>query len=214
MAEPGWYGATRRAAAQGRQATKTLSRQPIIEVKTRIRLLDCATAVTLGMRTRTSLGYAALDQVGRGLCADQIRGDNPVNQRTGGAAWPNQASEPVYVWGNIWTPVPNNPGSLISNQDPVIQTGRDIISGQKAGYTPFQYPHPLVSGGTSPTPTPSATPIITPTATPTPTATATPTATFTPTPTPTATHTPSDCYGHSYIYAHCHAYSDSDERDT
>jgi Malectin domain len=154
------------------------------------------------------LGYAALDQVGRGLCADQIRGNNPVNQRTGGAAWPNQASEPVYVWGNNWTPVPNNLGSLISNQDPVVQTGRDIISGQKAGYTPFQYPHPLISGGTSPTPTPSATPIITPTTTPTPTPapspTATPTATATATPLPTSTPPPAapiliNCGGLTYL---------------
>src|SRR5205823_11054263 len=65
-------------------------------------------------------------------------------------------------------------------------------------YTPYVYPHPLVSGA-SPTPTPTAsptptstatfTPTVTPTFTPTPTPT--PTSTFTPTATATATATPS-----------------------
>jgi hypothetical protein len=61
-------------------------------------------------------------------------------------------------------------------------------------YTPYVYPHPLVTGGNpSPTPTAAPSPIPTATFTPTPTATATatPTATFTPTPTATATVPPS-----------------------
>ena len=143
-----------------------------------------------------SNGYAALDQVGRGMCLDQIRGDTPVNQRTGNAAWPRNQLEPVYLWSNTWVPVPHNTGAYISNAQSVVQTGRDIIDNgntPKPGYTPYTYPHPLVTGGGTPTPTPTAT--ATATATPTPTSTPrpspTPTATFTPTPTPTQTPTPS-----------------------
>ena len=137
-------------------------------------------------------GYAALDQVGRGMCLDQIRNDPPVNQRTGNAAWPRNQSEPVYVWSNTWHQVPNNPGFLIVNNQSIVQTGRDIIDNgntPKPGYTPYTYPHPLVTGGGgTPTPTPTATATATPTTTPRPSPT--PTATFTPTPTPTPTRTP------------------------
>jgi hypothetical protein len=95
-----------------------------------------------------SLGYPALDQVGRGTCADQIRGDPPINQRTGTAAWPRNASEPLYVWSNSWTPVVGSSGSYIGSQQPVIQAGRDYIDNRNTpmpGYTPYIYPHPLVS---------------------------------------------------------------------
>jgi Concanavalin A-like lectin/glucanases superfamily len=148
-------------------------------------------------------GYAAIDQVGRGTALDQVRNDPPINQRTGNAAWPRNQSEPVYLWNNNWTPVPNNFGVYISNPQSVIQTGRDIIDNgntAKPGYTPYTYPHPLVTGGgpsptpsASPTPTASATATSTPTATPTatPTSTPRPSPTPTPTPTPTATPTPS-----------------------
>ena len=141
-------------------------------------------------------GYAALDQVGRGIALDQIRGDTPVNQRTGNAAWPRNQLEPVYVWRNTWVPIPNNPGYYIANNRSVVQAGRDIIDNGNTpmpGYTSYTYPHPLVTGGGTPTPTPTAT--ATATTTPTPTSTPrpspTPTATFTPTPTPTQTPTPS-----------------------
>ena len=138
-------------------------------------------------------GYAALDQVGRGMALDQIRGDTPVNQRTGNAAWPRNQLEPVYLWSNTWHPVPNNPGSYISNAQSIVQTGRDIIDNGNTpmpGYTPYIYPHPLVTGGGTPTPTPTATATATRTPTPSATPTATATATRTPTPTPTPRPTP------------------------
>jgi hypothetical protein len=56
-------------------------------------------------------------------------------------------------------------------------------------YTPFTYPHPLVTGA-QPTPTPTPTPTPKPTPTPTPTPKPTPTPTPTPKPTPTPTPTP------------------------
>jgi hypothetical protein len=112
-----------------------------------------------------SLGYPALDQVGRGTCSDLIRGDRPINVRTRRASWPHNASEPVYVWSNSWTPVPNNPGHYISSQQPVIQAGRDYIdngSTVKPDYTPYTYPHPLTRSQPSPPQIPSATPNSTP----------------------------------------------------
>jgi hypothetical protein len=152
-------------------------------------------------------GYPALDQVGRGTCLDQVRGDNPINQTTGQATWPRNQPEPVYVWSNNWTP-PTDPGSYIGSQTTVVQLGRDIIDNGNTpmpGYAPYTYPHPLVSGTGTPTPTPTGTPTPAPSATPTPipsptstatvtptsTPTSTPSATSSPTPDPTATPTPS-----------------------
>ena len=126
-----------------------------------------------------SNGYPAIDQVGHGTCLDQIRGDTPINQRTGTQAWPRNQLEPVYEWNNSWTPVPQNPGEKVGFQCDIVQRGRDVLPDTPMpGYTPYTYPHPLVTGGGTPTPTP------------TPTATATPTATDTPTGTPTQTPTP------------------------
>jgi hypothetical protein len=108
------------------------------------------------------VGYAAIDQVGRGMALDEIRGNPPINQRTGTAAWPRNQLEPVYVWSNHWTPVPNNPGSyLVVPNSPPIMIGRDVINSgntPKPGYTPFVYPHPLVTSDPFPTPTPPPTP--------------------------------------------------------
>jgi hypothetical protein len=139
-----------------------------------------------------SNGYPALDQVGHGTCQDQIRGDNPVNMRTGTPAWPTQALEPVYEWNDTWTPVPENPGNKVTTQCDIVQLGRDILTDTPMpGYTPYTYPHPLTVGGPSPSPTPTPTPSPTspPSPTPSPTPTSTPAATPTATPTPTATAT-------------------------
>ena len=84
-----------------------------------------------------SLGYPCLDQVGRGL-STLISGDNPAP-----IGWPNQASEPLYIWSNTWSPVPQNPGELVSEQHAVIKNGRDYFLTQKPGYLPYTYPHPL-----------------------------------------------------------------------
>src|SRR5438874_5233748 len=136
-------------------------------------------------------GYSAIDQVGRGQASDQIRGDIPINQRTGSAAWPRNQLEPVYLWNNTWHQVPNNPGQYIANNQSVVQTGRDIIDNGNMpmpSYTSYVYPHPLAAPTVTPTPTPTATETPTPTATVSPTSTATPTSS--PSPTATATPTP------------------------
>jgi hypothetical protein len=91
-----------------------------------------------------------LDQPGRGK-GDLISGSNP--QRAG---WPHQASEPVRIWGNILGPNFGNRNgrpvvysqgyNLIENQDWFYSTDN---SAALAGYTPYVYPHPLVSGASS-----------------------------------------------------------------
>ena len=142
-------------------------------------------------------GYPALDQPGRGVCLDAVRGVQPINQRTGTAAWPRNKAEPVYIWSNDWVPVPNNPGRYISILQPQIRLGRDVINNVNTpmpGYVPYTYPHPLVNDS-QPTPT-TSTPIVTPTpsatGTPTSIATATASATTTPehTPRPHPSHAP------------------------
>lgn len=82
-------------------------------------------------------GYPCLDQVGRGQ-SSLISGytPNPVG-------WPNQVSEPLYIWGNTWSEVPNNPGEQVSVQHEVIQPNRDYFLIARPGYMPYIYPHPL-----------------------------------------------------------------------
>jgi uncharacterized repeat protein (TIGR01451 family) len=81
--------------------------------------------------------------------------------------WPQRGypREPCYSWNNI---DPTNGRQMdITAQEPSIKLGRDYFNRTaKPGYTPFVYPHPLVSGVSStPTPTPTPPP---PTPTPTP----------------------------------------------
>jgi hypothetical protein len=93
---------------------------------------------------------AALDQPGRGQ-GDLLSGDGPnqVNTATGTKAWPHQALEPIYSWNNTV----NGKNLDISNPaEPTIQGNRDYYN-QTAmtGYTPYVYPHPLVSGASTST---------------------------------------------------------------
>ena len=144
-----------------------------------------------------------LDQPGRGK-GNYISGSNPAP-----IAWPHQASEPVHIWGNTLGLLNFGNGN---GRAVVYSQGYSVIQDQDwfysldnsaalPGYTPYVYPHPLVSNEPMPSPTPSATatptpapsptspPSPTPTATPTPRPTSTPTAT----PRPTATVTPRPC---------------------
>jgi len=84
----------------------------------------------------TSAGYACMDQVGRGH-GGYISG-NPALP----AQWPNQISEPTYVWNNTTT-------KGVAAGTTNIRVGRDIITSAKPGYTPYTYPHPLVGGSSA-----------------------------------------------------------------
>jgi hypothetical protein len=134
-----------------------------------------------------------LDQPGRGA-GDLIAGNPPINTATGTAAWPHQAVEGCYSWENHYTP-DGTTVNFVVGQSSTILPGREFHQDTPMpGYTPYVYPHPLVSGDTQPSPTPTATPVGTATPSPTATATPTPTATATPvgtaTPSPTATPCP------------------------
>jgi hypothetical protein len=83
-------------------------------------------------------GYPCVDQVGRGpgiLLSGNV--PSPVS-------WPQNAFEPVHIWGNILN------GSRVASQHVHVQRGRDFIEAPKPGYKPFPYPHPLVSGEPAP----------------------------------------------------------------
>jgi hypothetical protein len=115
--------------------------------------------------------------------------------------------DPVYFWDNTgpgtqvagyvqtatYSPDNCGNGQVIGTY---LQKGRDyyVDAGAKPGWTAYQYPHPLRSGGPAPTPTstPSATP--TPTASPQPTPTATTTPSASPTPVPTPSPAPTVSY--------------------
>ena len=105
-----------------------------------------------------------LDQTGRAE-GSLITGNPPVRPPN----WNDQINEPARQWNNLPAAFSFEPGPGINPTD--------YIEGVPLpGYTPYIYPHPLVSGA-SPTPTPTATE--TPTATASPSATATATATAT-----------------------------------
>jgi malectin (di-glucose binding ER protein) len=139
----------------------------------------------------------ALDQPTRGQ-GDLLSGDNPP------AAWPHQLREPCYAWNNVYQPDGSSMNNFVVEVIPPLVQGIDYFSGTPMpGYTPYVYPHPLVTGA-QPSPTPTSTPTATATATATPRATITPTPT--PTPVPTATPTPTttapiliNCGGTTYL---------------
>ena len=85
----------------------------------------------------------SLDQPGLGK-GDLLRG---LPGRP--AKWPRQVTEPCYSWNN--TALEDGTARNISSTEPSIKEGRDFFNGTpKPGYTPYIYPHPLVSGDRSP----------------------------------------------------------------
>jgi hypothetical protein len=89
-----------------------------------------------GQRFEIRKVIQVLDHPG-GSTTDLLTGDNPT------PVWLNQTTEPIYLWNNV----------LNSNSAPTFSAAGNIVSGrdyqdntQKPGYTPYVYPHPLVSG--------------------------------------------------------------------
>lgn len=106
-------------------------------------------AWTVGNRYEIRKVVMAIDQPGTGG-GDVMTGANPTPK------WPNRVREGCYSWNNVFTP----DGSKINFQPstPNLKEGRDYFSDTRLpGYTPYTYPHPLVTGG-GPTPQPTGTP--------------------------------------------------------
>ena len=106
--------------------------------------------------------------------------------------------EPCYIWNNT---TDGQPFNTFSPKTSNIKQGLNYFNNTPMpGYTPYIYPHPLVTGTGTPTPTPTGTPTPTPSATPTPIPSPTSTATVTPTATQpniystTYRNTYSECY--------------------
>jgi hypothetical protein len=82
----------------------------------------------------------AIDQPGRGR-GSLVTGNPPVRP----AGWNDQVTEPCYQW--------NNQG-LHFTPGPGIRPGDYFDNTPMPGYTPYVYPHPLVTGQAPPPPTP------------------------------------------------------------
>lgn len=116
---------------------------------------------------------ASLDQTGAGISAP-FTGDNPTPPPSF-----TQGKDPCYSWNNTNDGQPwNNFSPSTSN----IKQGVDYFNNTaKPSYTPYTYPHPLVTGGGTPAPTVSPLPT---SPTPAPTAVPVPSTTITATPSP------------------------------
>ena len=65
-----------------------------------------------------------------------------INTAKGLPAWPRQALDGVYAWGNTL----NGAAANLDCMYPTLQSGRDYYNNTKMpNYTPFVYPHPLVN---------------------------------------------------------------------
>jgi len=86
----------------------------------------------------------ALDQGGSGQRNAIARDSsgNPINP-----AWPNQTRDPAYSWNNVWEPLTYNQQMDIAGGGHSVVANIDYFNRTpKSGYTPYTYPHPLVSG--------------------------------------------------------------------
>jgi len=89
---------------------------------------------------------SCLDQTGKGQ-GNMISGDTPSP-----AAWPNQITDPTYVWNNKINGAVSN---AVSHVPAVVALNRDLYNQARPGYTPYVYPHPLTSGSGSSNPPPA-----------------------------------------------------------
>jgi len=91
---------------------------------------------------------ACIDQMGRGVGALVAR--DPTTGVPTVAAWPNQAAEPAWAWGNT-----NNGARVkLSSGSPHVVDGTDFNNDAcPPGYAPYAYPHPLTGAPAQPQPT-------------------------------------------------------------
>lgn len=86
-------------------------------------------------------GYPSRDQIGRSTDEYMWTDETP---------YPPQNHEPAYSWNNEHEGDDVN-FSVHNNCHVHIQPGRDYFDNvQKPGYSPYTYPHPLITGGTAP----------------------------------------------------------------
>lgn len=85
--------------------------------------------VNLAMQEEDS-GYPAAYQIGRGI---------------------NNTLDPAYYWNNVGVTVFLNANNVCAVGVPnMVQLNRDVYASAKPGYTPYPYPHPLISGKPTP----------------------------------------------------------------
>ena len=83
-------------------------------------------------------GYRCVDQPGSGT-SNHLNGQSTPPQQ-----WVGNSSDPFYLWGNTLDGAPTNTVATTTH----VQSGRDFFNNgtQRPGYTPYVYPHPLVTG--------------------------------------------------------------------
>jgi hypothetical protein len=101
----------------------------------------------------------SMDQPGRGAgdLIDSSNFQNPINSTTGTPSWTHQALEPCFAWNDVYTPTSTSIVITIGmGQSTTLQENRDYYNrAPQSGdaiypYTPYTYPHPLVSSGPGP----------------------------------------------------------------
>lgn len=100
--------------------------------------------------TPSTTGYHCLDQPGTGK-TQLLSGDfnavpalGVINTVTGcnssqTCAWPNQALEPVYEWGDLYSPVPSNPSSIIETGNGNFVPNFDYYLGTQDNGSPITF---------------------------------------------------------------------------
>jgi len=87
-----------------------------------------------------------IDMPGMGQCTGWVR-DPITTMITNNAIALAQAIEPIYTWSNVINGAPVGTTNVYA----VVRPGVHFIDGTPApGYTPYPYPHPLVSGAPPP----------------------------------------------------------------
>lgn len=91
----------------------------------------------------------SLDQCGAGKGDLLVGGSSsvqPTNQALGIPSWPRHEDYPVYYWNNISTNVAE---TEVESRASTIVAGRNYTNIALTGYTPLQFPHPLVASNSA-----------------------------------------------------------------